>query len=54
VVLRPKSLEIRKKVDFNELEKTKPKAKCHEMEPNPSKDRATCMREIILRFEMNL
>jgi hypothetical protein len=38
VMLRPKKLEIRKKNVKTVKEPRKPK--CHEIEPNPSKDRA--------------
>jgi hypothetical protein len=41
VVLRPKKLEIRKIVKTVKEPKKKPKQiLCHEIEPNPSKDRA--------------
>jgi DNA-binding transcriptional regulator GbsR (MarR family) len=41
VVLRPKKLEIRKIVKtVKEPRKTKYKVLCHEIEENPSKDRA--------------
>jgi hypothetical protein len=41
MVLRPKNLEIRKKkfVKTTRAEKT-PQILCHEIEPNPSKERA--------------
>jgi hypothetical protein len=43
----PKKLEIQKNVkSVKELKiKIKNPKQCHEIEPNPSKDRATCMYE---------
>jgi hypothetical protein len=40
VVLRPKKLEIREKKLCNLYKSRKNQILCHEIEPNPSKDRA--------------
>jgi hypothetical protein len=52
-MLRAKKLEVRKKKKVKSVEEPK-KPECHEIEPNPWKDIEQCMREIVLRFEMNL
>jgi hypothetical protein len=51
VMLRPKKLEIRKKVKVVK-EPIKTKTESHKIESNPSKDRAKY--EGVLRFKLNL
>jgi hypothetical protein len=53
VVLWPKKNGNLKKKLEKTVKEPKIQILCHEIEPNPSKDRAF-MREIILHFEMNL
>jgi hypothetical protein len=53
VMLRSKKLEILEKMWKLQEPSEENQTECHEIEPNLSKIEL-CMREIILRFEMNL
>jgi hypothetical protein len=52
VILGPKMLGIKKSENCKEAGKTP--QKCPEIEPNPLRDNAIYVKEIIIRFEMIL
>jgi hypothetical protein len=54
VMLRSKKLDIRKKCEKWKSHRMKTKKECHEILSQISQRIELCVREIILRFEMNL